>query len=102
MKTEIFTSHLSLKSRQYHPKERVLGLRHNGKQKAYPFAELSLLEGNILHDEFAGEKLTIRFDRENQDGEITDQDGNVLDMVNGFWFAWYAFYQDTEIYKAEK
>lgn len=88
-------------SRAYHPKERVLGVEIDGKYKAYPFEELAKLKSNVLQDEFAGQKLTVSFDVENRDGRITDENGKIIHTVNGFWFAWYAFHEDTAVFKAK-
>ena len=92
---------VSAKSRAYHPKERVLGITVGDKHKAYPFEELAKLGGTELKDTFAGQQLTIRFDVENRDGQIVDAEGKPVELVNGFWFAWFAFHEDTEVFKAE-
>lgn len=91
---------VSKESRAYHPKERVLGIEVNGQFRAYPFEELAKLGSNVLQDSFAGQNLTVKFDVENRDGEITDQNGKLVHAVNGFWFAWYAFHNDTTVFKA--
>ena len=90
---------VSARSKAYHPKERVLGITINGKHKAYPFVELGKLGTNTLKDNFQGQNLTINFDIANRDGEVLGVDGKPLELVNSFWFAWYAFHQDTAIYK---
>ena len=93
---------VSAQSRAYHPKERVLGITLNGKYKAYPFVELGKLGTNTLKDNFEGQNLTINFDVANRDGEVLDANGRPLELVNSFWFAWYAFHQDTAVFKAPK
>ena len=94
---------LAFRSKKYHPKERVLGLSMNGKYKAYPFSELakavSKTSSTSIHDKFAGKDLTISVDIDNRDGEIHDASGKLLIAMNSFWFAWYAFHPDTEVYK---
>ncbi len=90
---------VSARSRAYHPKERVLGLTINDKHKAYPFVELGKLGTNTLKDNFQGQNLTINFDIANRDGEVLGANGKPLELVNSFWFAWYAFHQDTAVYK---
>ena len=90
---------VSARSRAYHPKERVLGITINGKHKAYPFVELGNLGTNTLKDNFQGQNLTINFDIANRDGEVLGANGKPLELVNSFWFAWYAFHQDTAVYK---
>ncbi len=87
-------------SQAYHPKERVLGLELNGQFKAYPFAELARAgaQGEIK-DTFAGQDLLIRYDAEQRSGRIwladTEQE---LPVVNSFWFAWYTFHPQGEVF----
>lgn len=91
---------VSAESRRYHPKERVLGITVSGKHKAYPFKELALAGGTTLTDQFAGQTLRIEFDVPNRDGVIKDASGKVIELVNGFWFAWYAFHPDTAVFSS--
>lgn len=93
---------VSARSKAFHPKERVLGIILNGKYKAYPFVELGKLSTNSIKDNFEGQNLTVNFDVANRDGEVLDANGKPLELVNSFWFAWFAFHQDTAIYKAPK
>lgn len=87
------------KSRRYHPKERVLGVQIGGQYKAYPFAELSRTDGAI-EDRVGGQPVTIRFDRLNESARAFDAAGEQLAAMTGFWFAWYAFHPDTEVFRA--
>ncbi len=88
-------------SHAYHPKERVLGVKLDGKFKAYPFAELGKYGGSKLRDTFNGQELIIHYDALSRSGRITQADGKTeLPSVNLFWFAWYAFYPDTEIFRS--
>lgn len=91
---------VSATSRAYHPKERVLGITINGKHKAYPFVELGKLGATSLRDSFQGQNLTINFDIANRDGQVLDANGRPIELVNSFWFAWYAFHKNTAIFKA--
>ncbi len=87
------------KSRRYHPKERVLGVEIAGRYKAYPFAELSKTSGEI-QDRIGGRPVTIRFDWANASARAFDARGNQLPAMTGFWFAWYAFHPQTEVFRA--
>lgn len=92
---------VSASSRRYHPKERVLGLAVDGRFKAYPFAELSRTGHKEISDRFAGLDLTIRFDRTAESARAFDADGRELAAVSGFWFAWFAFHPETEVFSAD-
>ncbi len=93
---------VSASSRRYHPKERVLGLEVDGRFKAYPFAELSRSGDDGISDSFAGRQLTIRFDPAAESARVFDENGAEVTAVTGFWFAWYAFHPETEVYTAGK
>ncbi|MBY4678515.1 DUF3179 domain-containing protein [Marinobacterium arenosum] len=87
-------------SKRYHPKERVLGITINDRQKAYPFAELARTGQHELRDSFAGEQLLLRFDASARTGSITRlRDNQLLPAINAFWFAWYTFYPKTEVFQ---
>jgi uncharacterized protein DUF3179 len=88
------------RSEGYHPKEKVLGLFLDGKAKAYPFVELAKNSGE-LNDTLAGQKIHVRYNHAHKSAEIFDATGNPLPGVTLFWFAWYAFHPQTEIYRAE-
>ena len=92
---------VAAKSRRYHPKERVLGLDIGGRFKAYPFAELSRMGAEEFNDSFAGRALRIHFDLANKTARAFEADGNQLPGIVGFWFAWYAFHPDTEVFSAK-
>lgn len=91
---------VSAQSRRYHPKERVLGLEVDGKFRAYPFAELSRTGEREIRDRFNGQTIGIRFDWANESAIAFDDSGRQLPAVTGFWFAWYAFHPDTEVFTA--
>jgi len=88
-------------SKRYHPKERVLGLQLAGGFKAYPFAELAKLqaEGEAeFSDSFNGIELTVRFNAQQRTGQVFHNNGNEIPVVNSFWFAWYGFHPQTDIF----
>ncbi len=89
-------------SKRFHPKERVLGITVDGKHKAYPFVELGKTGTKKITDTFANKKLTIEFDMENRDGRVLDETGANVPSINAFWFAWYAFHEESEVYTAEQ
>jgi hypothetical protein len=85
-------------NRDYHPKERVIGIEVNGIFKAYPFVELAKAKSRVK-DVVNGQPLRIEFDSQSQTAVIYDKKGKVLPTVVGFWFAWYAFHPETQIFR---
>ena len=85
---------------RYHPKERVLGVEINGVFKAYPISELSTVKGDVK-DRFQGEDLLVRFDTKSRSMSVYDENGVLLPAVTAYWFAWYTFHPETEVYTAD-
>ncbi len=87
---------------RYHPKEMVLGLEINGSYKAYPFSELSKVGGGKIKDKFENKNLIIEFNQESYSAEIYDADTKeILPTIANFWFAWYAFHPETEVFQTK-
>ncbi len=86
-------------SRRFHPKERVLGVEVDGVFKAYPFAELAKRkEQTQLLDRVAGRLLRVEYDLPSRSGRVFEQTGDELPVINSFWFAWYGFHPQTEVF----
>ena len=85
---------------QYRRKSTVLGLEIDGQFKAYPFDELKKSPEQFT-DEFEGRLFEVIYDKKNQTARIVDPEGNELPTLLAFWFAWYAFHPDTDIYTAK-
>lgn len=79
-------------------KEKVIGIEIDGKFKAYPFSKLKKLKGD-LNDNFNSLELVVKFDKESQSAQIFNEVGEELPTITLYWFAWYAFHPDTEVYK---
>jgi len=90
---------LRFRSAGFHPKERVLGVQIGQQSKAYPFVELGKTNG-VVTDTWAGNTLTIRFDQANARATVDASDGTQWPAVVGYWFAWYAFHPDTQVFHA--
>lgn len=84
--------------KRFHPKERVLGMKVGEKTKAYPFSELSKLNMQ-LKDEINGESIVVQFDQKTGTAFATDKKGKVLQSLTSFWFAWYTFHPETEVFQ---
>ncbi len=86
----------------FHPKERVLGLKVGENIKAYPFVELNKNGKAQFTDTIQNESYLVRWDIKNQSGRIFNPQGNEVPVVQSFWFAWYAFYPKTVVFRAPK
>jgi hypothetical protein len=85
-------------SKKYHPKEWVLGVVIREKAKAYPFSELAR-SSPVFTDTINGETIQVHYNDRSKTAFITDRQGTPIPSVTGFWFAWFAFYPDTEVYR---
>lgn len=85
------------KNSAYHPKAHVLGVDLDGHFKAYPFEELAKGPSHF-NDSIAGTPVTVIFDESHGTARIERADGTELPSMIAYWFAWYAFHPDTEIY----
>ncbi len=83
----------------FHPKENVLGVEIDGKFKAYPFSELKKSKGGVVNETFQGQTLRIVYDAKHKSAEVFDDSGKPVPAITNFWFAWYAFHPDTEVYQ---
>jgi len=97
--TAIYFS-LSNHSRRYHPKEKVIGVHIAGKYKAYPFVELDKSSSNIISDQLGTTGFRVEFNAEHRTGVVKLATGEIIPSLISYWFAWYAFHPETEIYVA--
>ena len=84
----------------YHPKEVVVGVHADGVYKAYPFVELERQGKARFSDSINGLRYRFEWDAENRSVSISDEAGNPVAAIQGFWFAWFAFHPDTEVFQA--
>jgi len=82
---------------QFHPKEMVLGVDYQGVTKAYPFSILSGLNQPV-HDEIARQAMLVLYDGKNESAHITTAEGVEIPSVMAYWFAWFTFHPETDIY----
>lgn len=82
-----------------HPKTVIFGVEINDTFKAY--REDDLIEMGVIEDNVAGRDIIIKRD-EGGIVTITDQEANEeIVKERDFWFAWYAFHPETELYLPE-
>lgn len=84
----------------YGLKEVVVGIEVDGRHKAYPLIELQK-EPSVIRDVIAGQSVVIRFDRKSQTVVVSDSHGQEVASLLAYWFAWYAFHPDTEVYSTK-
>jgi uncharacterized protein DUF3179 len=85
---------------EYRNKSLVLGLEIDGRFKAYPFGELRK-SPELFADQFQGQEFEVRFDKKNDAASIVNANGDELPVLIAYWFAWYAFHPESEIYAAD-
>jgi hypothetical protein len=90
---------LRFKNRRFHPKEPVIGVELDGRFKAYPFTELERTAISFA-DQIGDHPVRIEYDAAHRTGRVFDATGQQIPSVIGFWFAWYAFHPETEVYTA--
>lgn len=79
-----------------HPKTVVFGIEVNGVYKAYK--EEDLTKAGFIEDNVNGVKLKMERDHAGI-VKITNLDnGQEIVKERDFWFAWYAFHPDTQLY----
>jgi hypothetical protein len=84
--------------KRYHPKEKVLGLATEKTFKAYPFIELNKHNKEKFVDSVDGKSFTMHWNKKEQSGYMLDEDGNLVPLIQGYWFAWYAFHPETRVF----
>lgn len=76
-------------------KEWVVGVIVDGRAKAYP---ASSLPAKPFADRIGDRTLTVSFDPTARRPEVKDERGGDYPYVVAFWFAWQAFYPETELW----
>jgi hypothetical protein len=88
------------KNDEYRNKTLVLGITVNGQSKGYPFKELEKNGQEQFDDVIGGRFLTVEWFESENFARILDDSGQEIPSVIAYWFAWYAFHPDTEIFRA--
>jgi len=79
----------------------VLGLYANGHARAWPFPELKKA-GRVIRDQFNGQPVSVRFDDATSSARVLDEAGMEIPGVISYWFAWFTFYPETEVFEASR
>ena len=75
----------------------VIGVIIDGQAKAYPVNKLST--DNVIEDKLGSRQIIIKYDAEQHYPQIIDQNGEQIPSVLVFWFAWQAFYPNTNLWE---
>lgn len=91
---------VSDKNRIYHAKALVLGVQFGSTSKAYPLIELAHSDTPV-RDRIGTVDIEVRYETESQSARAYDSTGKEVTATQMYWFAWYAFHPETEIYQSE-
>ena len=79
------------------PKAIVIGIDIRGEAKAYPFTALEHAPGPV-RDRVGNTAIQVRYDPVHRSARIEDTEGNPLPSLTAYWFAWFAFHPDTQVF----
>jgi hypothetical protein len=88
------------KNKDFRNKDLVLGITANEVTKAYPFKELEKNQQKKFEDSVGGTTITVEWFESEDFARILDDTGQELPSVIAYWFAWYAFHPDTDVFRA--
>ena len=99
--SQVFFKTLRKTPSDYHTKEKVLGVVIGDKAKAYPFSELNKHGLDSFVENLSGVSYKVIWNESAQSASIESLDDDVIPTV-AYWFAWYNFHPETEVFKAQK
>ncbi len=79
------------------PKAWILGVESHGKFKAYPFSTLEEM-GPAFLDSFNGKDYVVCWDEQARSAKVVDQKGGPFPALTAYWFAWFAFHPESEVF----
>lgn len=79
-------------------KDWVIGVIIEGVPKAYPLKTLEKLPDGRIEDQVAGKQITLEYDAGSRHAQAYTEKNDPLPHVMVYWFAWQAFYPETELY----
>jgi heme/copper-type cytochrome/quinol oxidase subunit 2 len=75
----------------------VLIYRLNGQAKAYPVEKLPA--DGVVSDMVGGTPVRVSYAPKSRQPRVVDAKGENVPYVLAYWFAWQAFYPETELWK---
>lgn len=97
--SRLFFNTLRAAPKDYHTKERVMGVQIGDVTKAYPFIELRRTGKAAFKDRIGDDRYRILWDEGHETATIETLNGEKVTSTVAFWFAWYAFHPATEVYR---
>ena len=73
----------------------VIGVRYGHVTRAYPVQRI--LERGVVRQELGGGRFVLEARSEGPTVAVKEAPAGAL-VVHTFWFAWYAFHPDTEVF----
>jgi hypothetical protein len=80
---------------------KAVGIVFDGQAKIYPFRELARA-GGLVNDEFAGRRLTVRFDRVSESVTVSDESGAAQPHYVVDAGSWMVFYPKSQRFRFRK
>jgi hypothetical protein len=81
---------------RFHAKEVLVGVRKDGKARAY-LGSLVTQAGGSVDDEFQGRKIHLEYS--SRDASFRYEIPGDVEVTEAYWFAWKAFHPDTEVWR---
>ena len=88
------------RSHGLHPKTPVFGLTLGGESRAYPFAEFPESGRYRLEDGLGDAEVTLVVDTE-ADSARAYRSGEEITGLTSYWFAWFTFHPETDLYEGD-
>ncbi|NRB81015.1 MAG: DUF3179 domain-containing protein [Saccharospirillaceae bacterium] len=85
-------------SKQFHPKQKVLGIKINQTFKAYSLDDFKNAEMTQLFDTIDGVKVLIKYDIKANSATAFNAKNEQIVALTSYWFAWYSFHPDTLVH----
>ncbi len=84
-----------------HTKELVMGVVTPAGAKAYPFSVLERGGQREFDDQIGDFTYRVHWESSALTAWLTDNEGVEVPTTIAYWFAWYTFHPDTQVYRAE-
>jgi hypothetical protein len=77
----------------------IIGVEIEGVAKAYPLEVLKKNSPRLIEDQLQMKKIVVEMMEDSEEVQVRDSRKKILPNLRAYWFAWQAFYPDTEVYE---